>query len=775
MNNNKYRCIANGSCNAVTSNPAILTVSTSITITNQPLSQTICAGSNASFSVNTSGSVSTYQWQVFTTGWTNVSNGGVYSGANSSTLTITNAGVALNGKKYNCVITGSCGSVLTNGIATLTVNGTPPLAPVLVSCNRDSLCENDFGTITLTAIGGSGSSLKWYYGICAGTFIGTGTTITVSAPQYTTTYYASWVNSCGNSPCVPVTVNVLPPTSPAGDIYGPSSMCAGSQGNVFMVYAIPSATTYEWSLPAGSTIISGDGTNSITVTAGPNAVSGNLKVRGKSACSNGDWSPLFAMTINQGPVVDAGTIDSTYAGFSMNLNGSYSGGISPYTVLWTPAASLSNPGILNPVASPAVTTTYTLYVTDGLGCVGHDTVTKFILLPAPRVVSGHISYASTIPIKLKNVQIALSVGNTVAYSANTDTLGNYLIPGVMPGHYKLSVSSTHTWGGVNAADALVILKHYVGQITLAGLKLKAADVDNSHYVNSNDALQASKRFTGNISSFAAGDWVFDTANLSVTFNNITKDLQGLCVGDVNASFIAPNNRIKPDVELKTSGQLEVDKEATFDIPVMTSQDLQPGAISLVMNYPSDILEIKDVVVNEAIGSLDFRAANGELRIAWYNKTALNLKAGEPLLHLVVRMLDPNAELQNVTFSLEGRESQITTDAAEVIHDVMLIVPSLKARSVVSTDFSLVTNFPNPLQYTTTFSIIPPEEGTISVFLFNATGEKVQEIVTNHEVSKSLNTFVFDASALAEGVYYYTVDFNGISMNLQRTKKMVIVR
>lgn len=59
--------------------------------------------------------------------------------------------------------------------------------------------------------------------------------------------------------------------------------------------------------------------------------------------------------------VDAGADVTICEGENTTLNGVVSGGNNP-TVLWTPAAGLSNPAIPNPVASPTVTTTYTLTV-----------------------------------------------------------------------------------------------------------------------------------------------------------------------------------------------------------------------------------------------------------------------------------------------------------------------------------------------------------------------------------------------------------------------------
>lgn len=51
------------------------------------------------------------------------------------------------------------------------------------------------------------------------------------------------------------------------------------------------------------------------------------------------------------------------------------GGTPPYQYLWAPSNSLNNSAISNPVASPAVTTTYTLIVTDAASIADTDFVT----------------------------------------------------------------------------------------------------------------------------------------------------------------------------------------------------------------------------------------------------------------------------------------------------------------------------------------------------------------------------------------------------------------
>jgi hypothetical protein len=95
-----------------------------LAITNQPVSQVALLGQTVSFSVGAtvpSGTPLTYQWQTNgSSGYVNVGNGGIVSGATSSTLTL--AGVTTNwALSYRVIVTNSLGSVTSTPPATLTV------------------------------------------------------------------------------------------------------------------------------------------------------------------------------------------------------------------------------------------------------------------------------------------------------------------------------------------------------------------------------------------------------------------------------------------------------------------------------------------------------------------------------------------------------------------------------------------------------------------------------------------------------------------------------
>ncbi len=78
-----------------------------------------------------------------------------------------------------------------------------------------------------------------------------------------------------------------------------------------------------------------------------------------------------AITFAEAPAIVATAVATpstiTFGG-SSQLIADASGGTAPYAFQWTPSTSLSNPNISNPIASPAVTTTYLVTVVDANGC-----------------------------------------------------------------------------------------------------------------------------------------------------------------------------------------------------------------------------------------------------------------------------------------------------------------------------------------------------------------------------------------------------------------------
>jgi len=107
----------------------VVNVGSPVSVTTQPVNQTVCTDKVASFSVTAAGAALTYQWQVSTNGgatFSNVSNGGVYSGAATAVLTITAPALSMSGYRYKVIINGSAScSAAASTTAILTVNPLP--------------------------------------------------------------------------------------------------------------------------------------------------------------------------------------------------------------------------------------------------------------------------------------------------------------------------------------------------------------------------------------------------------------------------------------------------------------------------------------------------------------------------------------------------------------------------------------------------------------------------------------------------------------------------
>ena len=92
-----------------------------------------------------------------------------------------------------------------------------------------------------------------------------------------------------------------PLPDPAGPISGPAEVCEGSTGIVYSIDPVNYATGYVWTVTPGVIITQGANTSEITVTFGPDAMSGSISVYGTNDAGNGLPSPEFFITVHPSP------------------------------------------------------------------------------------------------------------------------------------------------------------------------------------------------------------------------------------------------------------------------------------------------------------------------------------------------------------------------------------------------------------------------------------------------------------------------------------------
>jgi len=166
------------------------------------------------------------------------------------------------------------------------------------------------------------------------------------------------------------------------------------------------------------------------------------------------------------------------------------------------------------------------------------------LATLPQTISGKVIYGDTLTPHqaINNALLILHNTNGITVDSTiTDANGDYQFNNLSDGTYYIQTICTKAWGGGGASDAVAIMWHFVKLLTFTGINEKAGDVDGSGYLNSLDALYIAHRFVFMITSFPAGDWVFEEDIITVSGANVVQDIKGLCVGDVNASCVVPFN------------------------------------------------------------------------------------------------------------------------------------------------------------------------------------------------------------------------------------------
>jgi hypothetical protein len=338
---------------------------------------------------------------------------------------------------------------------------------------------------------------------------------------------------------------------------------------------------------------------------------------------------------------------------------------------------------------------------------------------------------------------------------------------MVPGAYRLSGKPVTPWGGVNGTDALLVLKHFTQITVLQGLAVVAADVTGNGFVNSLDALIITNRFTGQISSFGAPDFIFSNVPVNVSNQPVSYDIRTLCAGDVNRSYFPMITKTEPGVTLTESGALDIRTGESFELPVKVLGAHELGAISMVLHFNPAFLQVSDVTMNSA-ESVHYTAKDGELRIVWYSLSPLSIM-NDDLLKIRFNTLN----LHNVTsgdLAIQlGNSSEIAGADGEILSNVSLGYPKL----MVAENEIRIENYPNPFSGVTRFGYSLPFDSEVSLKIYNALGELQTVVLNNVRQQASHYSLDYDASGLAPGVYFCRFEVKSESTSDVITKPIIV--
>lgn len=213
-----------------------------------------------------------------------------------------------------------------------------------------------------------------------------------ASPTLTATYIVKVTdtNTCVNRDTVIVKVNPLPIVSAGANL----ELCINDTIAIGGAPTGPLNSTYVW-IPAAS-LINATVANPL---AHPLVTTDyTVTVTDTNGCVQKDTMQVH---VNPLPVVNAGLDRPICFGDSTLLGG------SPFAVnstfLWSPSAGLNSTALVQPMASPADTTTYILTVTENTTtCVNRDTVTVNVI---------------TLPLALTGADVPICIGDSIQIGA----------------------------------------------------------------------------------------------------------------------------------------------------------------------------------------------------------------------------------------------------------------------------------------------------------------------------------------------------------------------
>ena len=423
-----------------------------------------------------------------------------------------------------------------------------------------------------------------------------------------------------------------------------------------------------------------------------------------------------------------------------------------------------------------------------------------ITVNALRKISGVFTYYNTANTLLTGQDITVKLyktsGNQLMGTTTTNGSGYYQFLNLCPDSYYITATSTHNpAGSVNTTDAAQVNSYGVAPYSIEKVRFQAGDVGTSGIpadltINPTDAWRIQQNFvngtafdntwtfwkTGdNINSATTTEWA--PGVVLTAASDLTVNMYGLCTGDFNRSF-NPNlsKEYSSTLDLINSGNLQVSNNQAFDLPIHIVNASNVGSVSLILNFPADLVDVQDVLINGAVGQLDWAVNGNELRIGWYSLTSLNLAANANLLTLKLKTKDAFTTGNSINFVLAANPLNELSDAQyDVIGNAVLSIDVVSSTVGIPVETGVnsltLSNYPNPFYGSTIINYELPFDGKVTLEIYNNLGARVKALVSEKQL-KGTHSFKLDDATLPAGIYMTTLSLKNENNEMVRTIKLI---
>ncbi len=401
-------------------------------------------------------------------------------------------------------------------------------------------------------------------------------------------------------------------------------------------------------------------------------------------------------------------------------------------------------------------------------------------------ISGNLSYFSNSK-PIPEAEVFLSGDQTGVDTTDED--GDYALSGLCFGNYVVRPEKEDDLDeAITPYDASLVLRHYVGILSLDPYQRIAGDVTGNCQLTPYDASFILRHYVGLPDSFRTGQWRFVPTSFPINTCNwcsaprdleytplvsdtTNQDFFGLIYGDPSGNWKQGGKEAaKGNPRLLSLGRVTAIAGEVVTIPVEVDDATGILSAGVTIGYDPQVLEFLGASTSELSSGylLAYRESQGKVKVGIAGSQ--ELKGTGPIINLQFKVL--GSELSS---PLTVEEAQLNEGRIPVLTRS----GGLDVEAPLPESYSLSQNYPNPFNSTTliryTIPAVRGQRSAVSLRIYNIQGELVRTLVDGQQGAGRYEV-TWDGcdsfgKSVSSGIYLYRLRAGEFT----QTKRMILIK
>jgi len=275
--------------------------------------------------------------------------------------------------------------------------------------------------------------------------------------------------------------------------------------------------------------------------------------------------------------------------------------------------------------------------------------------------------------------------------------------------------------------------------------------------------------------------------VNVSTTDETAELRAAAIGDANldggfGSSSSPALAVSRTEDAASGGIGTTNGESlksassgsTLEVPIRAGTSAELGLFEFTVTYPNEKASFQGVESSK--DGVEASSQDGTVRVSWFDRrggeSPMSVEKGEPI---VVLQFEKTGSLEkNESFRLGDIGGLLGGPSGELLSEASVEVPTVDAGAAGPEHFALKGNAPNPFGRETMLRMDVPEEGRVTVAVYDMLGRRVATIEEKLSPGRD-RTVEIEGKQLGSGKYLYRVRAEIGGETVQKSGEMTVVR